>query len=86
MGALASIRDLGSREDCVQNFAFPRHAAVPLERAGALHQSEERKPDGNGVRAHSGAIFQYAGSVVGLAVAAIFLATAVGLRRYREPI
>jgi len=30
--------------------------------------------------------FQYAGLWVGLAVAAIFLATAVRLRRYREPI
>jgi len=35
MGVLASVRDLGSREDCVQNFAFSRHAAVPLDRAGA---------------------------------------------------
>jgi hypothetical protein len=64
MGVLASVRDLGSREDCVQNFAFPRPAAVPLGRAGAFHHhSAERKPDGNDVSAHSGAIFQYAGSV-----------------------
>jgi hypothetical protein len=64
MGVLASVRDLGSREDCVQYFAFPRHAAVPLDRAGAFHHhSAERKPDGNDVSAHSGAIFQYAGSV-----------------------
>ena len=64
MGVLASVRDLGSREDCVQNFAFPRHAAVPLDRTGAFHHhSAERKPDGNDVSAHSGAIFQYAGSV-----------------------
>src|SRR3979490_3230443 len=64
MGILASVRDLGSREDCVQNFAFPRHAAVPLDRAGAFHHhSAERKPDGNDVSAHSGAIFQHTGSV-----------------------
>src|SRR5260370_30267272 len=64
MGVLASVRDLGSREDCVPNFAFPRHAAVPLDRAGAFHyDSAERKPDGNDVSAHSGAIFQYARSV-----------------------
>jgi hypothetical protein len=64
MGVLASVRDLGSREDCVQNFAFPPHAAVPLDGAGAFHHhSAERKPDGNDVSAHSCAIFQYAGSV-----------------------
>jgi len=64
VGVPASVRDLGSREDCVQNFAFSRHAAVPLDRAGAFHHhSAKRKPDGNDVSAHSGAIFQYAGSV-----------------------
>src|SRR6266404_1597929 len=64
MGVLASVRDLGSREDCVQYFAFPRHAAVPLDRAGAFHHhSAQRKPDGNDFSAHSGAIFQYARSV-----------------------
>src|SRR6266849_1284816 len=61
---ILTVRGLGSREDCVQNFAFPRHAAVPLDRAGALqHHSAERKPDGNDFSAHSGAIFQHAGSV-----------------------
>ena len=64
MGVLTSVCDLGSREDCVQHFAFPRHAAVPLDRAGAFHHhSAGRHPDGHAVSAHSGAIFQYAGSV-----------------------
>src|SRR6267154_5825567 len=64
LGVLASVRDLGSREDCVQYFAFPRHAEVSLDRAGAFHHhSAQRKPDGNDVSAHCGAIFQYAGSV-----------------------
>ncbi len=64
VGVLAAVRDRGSREDCVQNFVFPRHAAVPLDRAGAFHHhSAERKPDGNDVSAHSGAIFQHPGSV-----------------------
>src|SRR4029077_18165345 len=66
MGVLASVRDLGSREDCVQNFSFPRLFAVPLDRAGALqHHSAKRKHDGNDLSAHSGAIFQHAGSVGG---------------------
>src|SRR6266851_2885002 len=62
MGLLAAVRDLRSGEDCVQHFAFPRFAAVPLAGAGGRHGSAQC-PAGFYGNTHSDPFLQHAGPV-----------------------
>ena len=74
------------REDCLQHFAFRRHAGAPHEwRRGSCH-SAGHLPDGSDDAPHSGSFPEQPGSVDRPGIAAAFLAAAVRLRRYQGPI
>src|SRR6266849_8392311 len=62
MGLPAAVRDLRSGKDCVQHFAFPRSAAVPLAGAGGRHGAAQC-PAGFYGNTHSDPFLQHAGSV-----------------------
>ena len=86
MGHFAAVCHRHRREDCVQHFALCRHSRVPHPAARVVPQTGVSMSMDSLTHLTLGQFLISPGLWIGLAIAAAFLAAAVRLRRYREPI